>query len=779
MDRTYNELLDDYSAATRRGDEIVAKQLERILLDRSGDASLFIVRSAVLEAEAGRNAHSATKWAAAGVLRPEDYNILRQELNARTKQGDIDIALRHIRSSAPLDHGFVHFYWALHKLTQFSEWETAAGLVNTARNLGHFSETEMAAAEALVQLEGGLDLTAEAQVRKFSKDKSIGGQHCRRLQAELLTRRGEHDTAAEIFEELALTNGSFGDLMGAVGLHEMLLHYDAALNAIERVCAHWPVLAPGVEPTTKRIDDMRARAEQALSEHGPLRPFDTHRILDWLRGGCSAGEVLWARQALMAMAEAGELPVHRAAEFLRPFGAWEDSQVNRFLGRCYLRQAPEDPMLLHYQMKVMAQDPTLREGLMQILLRIAPEAMNEEILAYAILCLRERDHAPPQVASALAAPAEVLRSRIAEALPRTTANFRSFASAQLAKLGLDITALDTRHDDEAIRRAVHRGSLFGRSPWTLGTPRRAVHARRPVASVVVAQSGQMRGFERAWPTVHEYLVHPLRAPVAISLWDTSQNAIGRHAKRLERTLPPDLLALIPPLERFTDVFQEKFPRSAEMLFGKVAVDPGRIESLLQHARVQEYFVETESESTYDRTLIPNPNLATHGLLKMFAKFYRLEQIIASMESERGETFTHVCWLRPDSRINRFSRNELDRWLEDFDEGSGHSVRLHMVLDYMLFLPRRVFGVLAKIFPAAIQTDDIEFLSWRPLPFHQLSRDKNVVWPLGGPETIAAALFASGITLHEIRCMAIELMGYMPPEEALRQRFMEEYEKGRD
>jgi hypothetical protein len=160
---------------------------------------------------------------------------------------------------------------------------------------------------------------------------------------------------------------------------------------------------------------------------------------------------------------------------------------------------------------------------------------------------------------------------------------------------------------------------------------------------------------------------------------------------------------------------------------------------------------------------------------MFAKFHRMEQIISAVESERKREFTHVCWLRPDARIVKFSRMELGRWVQDFESGWGEAVRPNMVGDYVLFLPRRTFGILARIFPAVILSGSLEFLGWRPLPISRFNRD-STDWPLGGPETIAAALFAAGVTLREMRCVQIELMGYMPPDVPFRKCFLEEYGK---
>ena len=273
--------------------------------------------------------------------------------------------------------------------------------------------------------------------------------------------------------------------------------------------------------------------------------------------------------------------------------------------------------------------------------------------------------------------------------------------------------------------------------------------------------------------MHEYLVAPLRAPVAMSLWNTSQNALGRHANRLERALPADVLGQLPPMERFTDLFKLRYPKSFEMAFGTIRVEPQRIEETLVRSGVSEYFVETEAEDVYNSILLPNDLLGVYGLLKMFAKFDRLEQIIAEMEATRGETFSHVCWIRPDAKLNRFSRRELTRWLLDFENGWGEASRHNMVLDYIMVLPRRIFATLARIFPAIIHTGSTQFAGWRPIT-PQLIVRTGAPWPVGGPDTIASTLFANGITLQRIMCVKVELVGYMPPVDELRACFQEEH-----
>jgi hypothetical protein len=774
MNRSFADMLDEYSLATRSHDVGNARALENILLDRCADTVKFLARAAELDLELGRPSAAADKWAAITMLRPNDKGVLRQEINALTRQGDVDIGLRRIQAIDFAEHDFEHFYWGLNQYLQLGEWSCAEALLAMAAERKLFTPSELAVSEAALLLETGMDHSAEKLLREIPKDDGAGYQHGHRLLARLMAQRGEYDLAADSYLELAYANGNPGDLSASISYRELLLRYDLALEAINKMLGRWPALASSVAAMRDRIEKFKTLAAEARSQHGSVESCEPSRVLKWLQGGNGQSEILWARQALMFMADNGTLPVDRAEEFLYPLGAWEDWRVNRFLGVCYLRQCPHEPKFHGRQIRTIALDATQREGLVRHLNTLATEALDEDLLVYAIHVLRQLEYTTPRNRDLIANSAAQLRAKVQSAIARTKVEFRVYANAQLRALGIQSAPIDLTGMEEPVREAAEQGAVFALTPWNTGIGRKKLILKTREASVVVALSGQMRGFERAWPTVHEYLAKPLGAPVAISLWDTSKNALGRHARRLERTLPPDLLAMIPPLERFTDVFQKNYPRSAAMIFDKVTVDPARIESLLANAGVQEYALETESESTYEATIRANPKLSAHGLLKMFAKFHRLEQMIATMEAERRQDFTHVCWLRPDARINRFSRAELDRWLREFDTGWGEAIRPNMVGDYILFLPRRFFGVLARIFPALILSGGLDFLGWRPLPISRFSRD-SMEWPLGGPDTIAAALFAAGITLREMRCVQIELMGYLPPEKDFRRCFIEEHQ----
>jgi hypothetical protein len=285
---------------------------------------------------------------------------------------------------------------------------------------------------------------------------------------------------------------------------------------------------------------------------------------------------------------------------------------------------------------------------------------------------------------------------------------------------------------------------------------------------VVAISGQLRGFTRCWPSLHRWLVEPLGAPVVCTVWDRSSNATGRHAQRLERALPADLLATLAPEERFTDAFEQAFPDTYALMFGSTEVTPEPLAARMAASGAALLAVETESEAPIERvTAAGHPNM-----LKMFYKMARLEALLREAEAGSGEVFSHVVWTRPDCAIEQLAPEDLRACLGAGDIAYSAYITENTMGDHMLVLPRRAFAAVAGIFPRVATADDTRLLPWRP----NRNADPAQPFPLesfGGTDVLFDVLLAAGFVPAAIPRLAFRLLAGVPEEDVLRRAFAAE------
>jgi hypothetical protein len=284
---------------------------------------------------------------------------------------------------------------------------------------------------------------------------------------------------------------------------------------------------------------------------------------------------------------------------------------------------------------------------------------------------------------------------------------------------------------------------------------------------VLAISGQLRGFEATWPLLYEKLCRPIAAPVIVSVWDKSINATGRHAQRLERALPPDVVALLAREDRFTDAFEAAFPETYRLLFGQTDVDAVALRGLVDSVGCQVVAVETESEALIGRLLHHH---ISPNMLKMYYKFARLEALISEEESRTGELFSHVVWSRPDCEIVRLSEADLLGCLARTDLVWSSFVTENSFGDYVMILPRRAFARVAAIFPRVVTAGDTVLMPWRP----NRSNDPQRPSPLsafGGPDVFFDVLLSAGyVPWCRIPRMELRLVGRTPGADLVRQTF---------
>jgi hypothetical protein len=284
---------------------------------------------------------------------------------------------------------------------------------------------------------------------------------------------------------------------------------------------------------------------------------------------------------------------------------------------------------------------------------------------------------------------------------------------------------------------------------------------------VIAISGQLRGFETTWATLDAHLCRPTGAPVIVSVWDRSINATGRHARRLERTLPDDVIERLKPEERYTDAFEQAYPETFKLLFGQTNVDAASVRALIDASQRPVIEVETESEQAIARLLPPH---ISSNMLKMYYKFARLETLIEDAEARSGELFSHVIWSRPDCHIERLAPADLLGCLAHPEVAWSSFVTENSFGDYVMVLPRRAFSAIASIFPRVVTAGDTRLMPWRPNRSSD-PRKRSALDAFGGPDVLFDVLLAAGyLPLGRIPRMALRLVGRTPGAEIVRRVF---------
>jgi hypothetical protein len=292
----------------------------------------------------------------------------------------------------------------------------------------------------------------------------------------------------------------------------------------------------------------------------------------------------------------------------------------------------------------------------------------------------------------------------------------------------------------------------------------------PFLRPVIAISGQLRGFETAWDSLNLHLRQPTGAPVIVSVWDKSQNAVGRHARRLERALPAEILDSLKPEERYTDALEQAYPNTYRLLFGQTPVDPQSLRDLVEGSGARAIAVETESEDLIARLLAPH---ISSNMLKMYYKFARLEALIRAEEARTGELFSHVIWSRPDVQIQRLSAADLHACLARREMVWSSFTTENVFGDYVMVLPRQAFATLASIFPRVVTAGEALMLPWRPNRSFDPDR-RSPLASFGGPDVLFDTLLGAGyLPLARIPRMDIKLLGRRPPDDIVKATFLAE------
>jgi hypothetical protein len=185
-------------------------------------------------------------------------------------------------------------------------------------------------------------------------------------------------------------------------------------------------------------------------------------------------------------------------------------------------------------------------------------------------------------------------------------------------------------------------------------------------SVAICISGQLRAFNRTWPTIRDHVAQPLGADVFISTWDQIGCSVG-YQQETSRFLPPELLHLLPPQYAQAPALFAAFPTLAG---AAQAYRAGSREILESTQGIQGWQVWDEARFTrYVEQRFQDPisqrrqtlgRAAAGNHLKMFFTIrdaFRLAQEHATL---RRRHYDIIVRMRPDMQVTDFCVESLVR-----------------------------------------------------------------------------------------------------------------------
>jgi len=766
----FERQVEEYDAAMRRHDERAAATALRELVKTGAPFVAFLKRAAWIDMRQQDYGAAEAKFRMLSVLTPGMPDIARALVSVAIEQGDILRAIGMLREiEADLRH-YEDLVWITEVYVRLGRLDLARRAIRTEAELGRFGRADLAALEAdIVLAERG---PSEARGFVSASIAEAGGPASpnllRRL-ARLTEAEFDYLGAVEAWSALACGQGTDADARNAVLLLLFLQAFDEALALIARALERQPRFQGTLQPLQETAERGRDRLAEVTAELGPTADADAATIRRCLLvSGATPSEVIWARRALVEFVAGPRAEEADFLQFSQTLPSWEDFRIRRHVLHMGLQRFPEAVALRKRHLRFQFIGNTLwRSGAASLAALDAAE-YDEEAIYQAIFSIRRLEQDAGAVMEADAAVAQRLRHRIAAALPAASPRFRAFAQRSLAAVGIPCPPWNEAALTAEERDALNRFVTFGFAAWEppLATPAVA-RAATPAARPVMVVSGQLRGFAQAWPSLYRSLAGPLRMPLMLSVWDRTSNPRGRHADRLGRLLPRDVMMRLAAEEQYDDVFEKSYPETTKLIFAEVAVTEPQLRDILQPYDVETICIETASDAGYD-TMVRHRAEMMAGVSRMFARMWRAEAMLRAYEAGSGQAFTHVVWTRPDVEILRLAPDTVRRCLRRTDTAFTNALSDRFVGDYLAVLPRGAFTAVANIFPAAMMAG-LGLFPWRPSRRDGAGREPTEV-ALTGTGSLSDALFAGGFATAEIPGLRCRLLGHTPPPDLVRARF---------
>ncbi|QCO55511.1 tetratricopeptide repeat protein [Pseudorhodobacter turbinis] len=170
--------------------------------------------------------------------------------------------------------------------------------------------------------------------------------------------------------------------------------------------------------------------------------------------------------------------------------------------------------------------------------------------------------------------------------------------------------------------------------------------------VALCIAGQMRGYEKAAPSVLKNLIEPLDADVFIHTWSDIGSSINEH----RRTLPVPFPEYIPgKIQHKRPQFDAMFPAYSASISESGKVDCNRLETLynpvaavIEDSPAPEDFDDFFGFSVPEKLL--NAEIKSQWSRQLFYKIWKCNELKKAAELKGGFTYDLVIRLRPDLSI---------------------------------------------------------------------------------------------------------------------------------
>lgn len=698
-------------------------------------------------------------------IRPDEFFYFARYIETSNKlDGAAPADLVFRRPGFPA--GDDQFFWGCQVLIEARAYAAVRALIERETAAGQISPAYLAVGRARLLTSTGLRSRAvEALSPILMRDDAP--PVALRIGAMTAREMGDLDRAVALGRTSALRHGDPFDARLALEIMLLLKDVDPACAFAAEFAAAHPGQAGAIADLANAAAEDRALWTGAAARHGEASFADRARLRQALTANSDADMILWGKGSLVALLRSGAMTAEDFAVFGTYLPNWENGEIKSYVLFHALRQRPDDAPIRERWLRRLLSDRCFGDAALW-LAGALPAGPTDDLVAYAIVLLRLR-----QVGLLPDAPAaeavDLLEPVLRDSLPTAGWALRATMFEHLRSLGLEAGAWFPPGDPPPDHRAFRR--LMGASTGRLNLSQASLAQIKSAAPrPVIVISGQLRGFASAWPALHRHVVAPTGAPVVMTVWDRTTNAVGRHARRLERMLPGDIVAALRPEQRFTDVFAQAFPRTSSLILGEWEVSVKELDAILAAHGVTPLVLETESDSMLMRLLRPH---LTNGMIRMYYKFARAERLVRESEIRLGTAFSHVIWSRPDFEIVRLSAGAIARCLGRDDVAFSSWTTETSVGDYFMVLPRLAFAAIASVFSRVVIGGDTMMLPWRPQHETPMS-DEQLLSVFGGPETIFEILLAAGIVpLGRVEFIDGRLVGRTPPEALLRQTFFAE------
>ncbi|MFC0408937.1 tetratricopeptide repeat protein [Roseomonas elaeocarpi] len=240
---------------------------------------------------------------------------------------------------------------------------------------------------------------------------------------------------------------------------------------------------------------------------------------------------------------------------------------------------------------------------------------------------------------------------------------------------------------------------------TLGK-RRNFTSGRSVPRVALCLSGQLRGYRSAWPSIKRMIVEPLGADVFVSTWDTLGTSLGAPGL-VDRFLPVEFQAALPPMLRRGEVFPDVFPSLFRLLTTDKAVTSEELSSSLGLA-----VCETEDPAGFNEVL---PRLAVPrggwNACRMVYKIWRADALMRHYAEAQGFEYDIVIRLRPDMQLFNFDLGVVDACLLDNRTIATRPAKASGLDDQMAVGSWDAMHIYAQVWPHIESSGTNEYLPW--------------------------------------------------------------------